>query len=78
MTRDNCLGIADGQCTATDRPEGGSDLHQAGDLEQTPKKAAKQILRHEIEEGLDALECPAVGLFVSGLSADWTSDSACS
>jgi formate/nitrite transporter FocA (FNT family) len=49
----------------------GSDLqreHAAG-LEPSPKKASKQILHHEIEEGLDALERPVLGLFVSGLSA---------
>ncbi len=33
------------------------------------EKASRLILRHEIEEGLDALGRPAVGLFVSGLSA---------
>jgi formate/nitrite transporter FocA (FNT family) len=55
--------------TAPERPVTGSDLQQAGGAEPSPKKASKQILRHEIEEGLDALERPAVGLFVSGLSA---------
>ena len=37
--------------------------------ELAPKKASREILRHEIEEGVDALERPLVGLFVSGLSA---------
>lgn len=37
--------------------------------EIAPKKASKEILRHEIAEGLDALDRPASGLFVSGLSA---------
>lgn len=46
----------------------GSDLEKGGD-ELSPKKASKQILRHEIEEGVDALDRPAAGLFVSGLSA---------
>jgi formate/nitrite transporter FocA (FNT family) len=54
---------------APDRTEIGSDLQQAGAEELAPKKASKQILRHEIAEGLDALERPLVGLFVSGLSA---------
>ena len=55
--------------TATDQAEAVSDLDQANLQEQAPKKAAKQILRHEIAEGLDALERPAVGLVVSGFSA---------
>jgi formate/nitrite transporter FocA (FNT family) len=46
-----------------------SDLRQSVGEEPAPKKASKHILRHEIEEGLDALERPAPGLFVSGLSA---------
>lgn len=54
---------------APDRPETGSDLQQADVEEQAPKKGSKQILRHEIAEGVDALERPLVGLFVSGLSA---------
>jgi formate/nitrite transporter FocA (FNT family) len=54
---------------ATDRPEVGSDPSQGDGGEPSPKKASRQILRHEIEEGLDALERPAAGLFVSGLSA---------
>ena len=55
--------------TVADHPEAGSDLQHADIIEQTPKKASRQILRHEIEEGLDALQRPAVGLVVSGLSA---------
>jgi formate/nitrite transporter FocA (FNT family) len=55
--------------TVPERPERGSDLQQADVEELAPKKASKQILRHEIEEGLDALERPVAGLFVSGLSA---------
>jgi formate/nitrite transporter FocA (FNT family) len=54
---------------APDRIETGSDLQQDVAGELSPKKASKQILRHEIEEGVDALERPALGLFVSGLSA---------
>jgi formate/nitrite transporter FocA (FNT family) len=49
--------------------ESGSDLQQAAGSEPAPKKASRQILQHEIDEGLDALERPVVGLFVSGLSA---------
>jgi formate/nitrite transporter FocA (FNT family) len=37
--------------------------------EMAPKKASRQILLHEIEEGIDALEKPLGGLFISGLSA---------
>ncbi len=51
------------------RPESGSDLRPADVGELAPKKASRQILQHEIDEGLDALKRPAVGLFVSGLSA---------
>lgn len=52
-----------------DHTEAGSDLQQADVGELSPKKASKQILRHEIEEGLNALNRPLVGLFASGLSA---------
>src|SRR5262249_52614159 len=52
-----------------ERPGLGSDLPQQSGEETAPKKASRQILRHEIEEGLDALERPAMGLLVSGLSA---------
>lgn len=55
--------------SSTDRPGTGSDLPPGGVDEPAPKKASQQILRHEIAEGLDALGRPAVGLFVSGLSA---------
>lgn len=55
--------------TTPDRPEAGSATPSADLEEQAPKKASRQILRHEIEEGLDALERPLVGLFLSGLSA---------
>jgi formate/nitrite transporter FocA (FNT family) len=54
---------------APERPEAGSDLQQADVGELAPKKASRQILHHEIEEGMDALNRPALGLFVSGLSA---------
>ena len=37
--------------------------------EQSPKMASREILRHEIEEGLDALDRPTLGLLVSGFSA---------
>jgi hypothetical protein len=47
----------------------GSDLQPADVEELAPKKASRQILQHEIDEELDALRRPAVGLFVSGLSA---------
>lgn len=55
--------------TMNESMETRSDLHQGEVVELSPKKASKQILRHEIEEGLDALERPLIGLFVSGLSA---------
>jgi formate/nitrite transporter FocA (FNT family) len=37
--------------------------------EEAPKKAAAQILKHEIEEGMHALERPSGSLFISALSA---------
>ncbi len=55
--------------TAHDRPGSRSDPLQARAEERAPKKASRQILLHEIEEGIDALERPVVGLFISGLSA---------
>jgi formate/nitrite transporter FocA (FNT family) len=55
--------------TAPDQVGTVPDIDQGNPEEQAPKKAAKQILRHEIAEGLDALERPAVGLVVSGFSA---------
>lgn len=55
--------------TVSDRPGSRPDPLQARAKEMSPKKASRQILLHEIEEGIDALERPVVGLFVSGLSA---------
>jgi formate/nitrite transporter FocA (FNT family) len=49
-----------GTATALGPPEAG---------EVSPKKEAKQILSHEIEEGVAALERPAGALFLSALSA---------
>jgi formate-nitrite transporter family protein len=46
-----------------------TDLPMTDVGELSPKKASKEILRHEIEEGVDALQRPVVGLFLSGLSA---------
>jgi formate-nitrite transporter family protein len=37
--------------------------------EAEPKKASRQILEHEIVEGIDALDRPLAALFISGLSA---------
>ncbi|MDR3638148.1 MAG: formate/nitrite transporter family protein [Isosphaeraceae bacterium] len=54
---------------APDRLAGPSDLQPPVAEEQAPKKASRLILLHEIEEGLDAIERPLAGLFVSGLSA---------
>ncbi len=34
-----------------------------------PRRRRARFLQHEIDEGLDALERPLIGLFVSGLSA---------
>ena len=45
-----------------------SDLRKGG-KEAEPKKASEQILRHEVVEGVDALERPLGSLFTSGLSA---------
>ena len=53
--------------TAANPERPGTDLADAD--EPSPKKGSEQILRHEIAEGLDALERPLIGLFVSGLSA---------
>jgi formate/nitrite transporter FocA (FNT family) len=56
--------------TATAEPAGaGSDLQTADVGELAPKKASREILRHEIAEGVDALERPLLGLFISALSA---------
>ena len=54
---------------APETDEAGSSLRDGDVGEQTPKKASRQILQHEIAEGLDALERPVVGLFLSALSA---------
>ena len=42
-----------------------------------PKKASRQILLHEIEEGIDALERPVIGLFCPAFRLALTWDSAC-
>ena len=60
---------ATNEATHPPEPDGGLDYHPSKPAELSPKKASRQILRHEIEEGLDALERPAAGLFASGLSA---------
>jgi formate/nitrite transporter FocA (FNT family) len=52
---------------ASDRPGPASALQPDG--EAAPKKAPQQILQHEIAEGLHALQRPAGGLFLSGVSA---------
>ena len=49
------------RCGTTTGLPPASDPEHEDMLEQSPKKASKQILRHEIEEGIDALERPAVG-----------------
>jgi formate/nitrite transporter FocA (FNT family) len=46
-----------------------SDLKSNWSDATEPKKPSRQILEHEIEEGVDALERPLGGLFMSGLSA---------
>jgi formate/nitrite transporter FocA (FNT family) len=46
-----------------------SDLQQAGSDETEPKKPSPEILRHEISEGVDALERSIPALSISGLSA---------
>jgi formate/nitrite transporter FocA (FNT family) len=55
--------------STSDRHEAVSALQPADLGELAPKKAYRQILPHEIEEGIDALNRPSFGLFVSGLSA---------
>ncbi len=52
-----------------ERPETASDLGPPEAGEIAPKKASRQILLHEIEEGVTALERPAGALFLSALSA---------
>lgn len=47
----------------------GSDLEQDAATEAGPKRASKEILRHEIAEALDALDRSVSRLFMSGLSA---------
>jgi len=54
---------------APDRPDTGDDLQTKAGGELAPKKASRQILQHEIEEGLFAIDRPVIGLFISGLSA---------
>ncbi len=46
-----------------------SDLTAGTGAEAEPKKPSREILRHEIVEGVDALERPSGALFLSGLSA---------
>ncbi|HEY7328927.1 MAG TPA: hypothetical protein VH592_14890 [Gemmataceae bacterium] len=46
-----------------------SDLKSTRSEASEPKKASRQILEHETVEGVDALERPLGGLFMSGLSA---------
>lgn len=47
----------------------GTDLQDQQTEEAGPKKPSRQILQQEIMEGVDALERPVSGLFISGLSA---------
>jgi formate-nitrite transporter family protein len=46
-----------------------TDLQEPGDEQAGPKKPSRQILHHEIVEGIDALDRPVGALFLSGLSA---------
>ena len=46
-----------------------TDLQEPPGKEVEPKKPSRQILEHEIVEGADALDRPAIALFISGLSA---------
>ncbi len=46
-----------------------TDLQEPGDDKAGPKKPSRQILHHEIVEGIDALDRPTGALFLSGLSA---------
>jgi hypothetical protein len=59
MTRKNTMGVSIQW----------SDLHPKSGKESAPKKASRQILIHELIEGVRALERGSVGLFISGLSA---------
>ena len=63
---------------ATDRAELSSDLRHDDMVEQSPKKASKQILRHEIEEELDALDARRSGCWFQAFRPDWMWGSACS
>ncbi len=55
--------------TTRDEPRTGSERDSWENSGGAVKMASQEILRHEIEEGLDALRRPIGGLFVSGLSA---------
>jgi formate/nitrite transporter FocA (FNT family) len=46
-----------------------TDLRHETTEEAEPKKPSEEILRHEIMEGVDALDRPLAPLFISGLSA---------
>jgi formate/nitrite transporter FocA (FNT family) len=46
-----------------------TDLQEPRTEEAEPKKPSRQILQHEIVEGVDALDLPVGALFISGLSA---------
>ncbi len=46
-----------------------TDLQEPPSQEVEPKKPSRQILEHEIVEGVDALDRPPMALFISGLSA---------
>lgn len=54
-----------------------SDLQHPRSDDVEPKKPSRQILEQEIGEGVDALERPLGGLFMSGLSAGLDMVSAC-
>jgi formate-nitrite transporter family protein len=54
---------------APEPAEMASDLQGTESAEPAPKKAPRQILKHEIHEALDVLERSTGALFVSGLSA---------
>jgi formate/nitrite transporter FocA (FNT family) len=53
----------------TEPPSADSDLLSAEEGGAAHKMPSSEILRHEIDEGKDALRRPLAGLFVSGLSA---------
>ena len=63
MTSETPTAATENDLPTTGAPGSDLDAEKSTPSELVPKKASRQILRHEIEEGLDALERPVAGLF---------------